>query len=648
MEASLPCCEVRSEAARILVVEDEVVVGLDLQQKLQALGYDVPQVIRYGEQVSDAVLREQPDLLLMDIHLKGAMTGTEAAQRIRATHFIPVVFLTAFSDAATLGEAKQSDPYGFLKKPVTSDSLRVTIDVALYKARMEEKLRRSEERYRRIFENSVAGIYQSTPDGRYLSVNQAFAEMIGYASPRELLEQTTDIASQYYADPEDRREFIRRMERNGSVEHFEFRFRRADGSIRWLSTSSQVVRNSDGTVLYYEGIDIDITEQKHLEQQLRQKFKMEAIGVMAGGVAHNFNNSLAVILGNLEMAQIKRSDPDAVSGYLETAKTAVFRSRDLVQQILTYSRQGYHERQALQIVPVVEETRQLLWSILPSSVQLKFEDRTGGRSATIRADASRIQEVLLNLCNNAVQAMADNGELMIAVDVVTLEQSRIPQQYPCVPGTFVELSVADTGCGMDQPLIEKIFDPFFTTKDVDQGTGMGLATVQGIVEQHQGLIKVDSRPGEGSRFAVYFPACDAVAPEAARKNGTRPRGSGRILLVDDDPLLTDIWKQMLEEFGYQVTGLTSSDQALRLFRQQPGDFDLVITDQTMPELSGMELIAELKALRPGLPAVLCTGYSQRISETEARRNGASAYLMKPLDPEVLGDVLETLLSPDSP
>ena len=647
MDVQAPCCETSAAVARILVVEDEVVVGLDLRRKLQALDYEVPRVIRYGEQVAEAVTCENPDLLLMDINLKGAMTGIEAARQLSPSRGIPVVFLTAFSDETTLSAAKEVNPYGFLKKPVNSDSLRVTLDMALYKARMEEKLRQSEERYRRIFENSVAGIYQSTPDGRFLSVNRAFAQMIGVASPEELLEQTTDIASQYYADPADRREFIRRLERDGAVENFEFRFRHADGSIRWLSTSSQAVRDADGRFLYYEGIDIDITEQKRLEHQLRQKFKMEAIGVMAGGVAHNFNNSLAIILGNLEMAQIKRSDPDAVDEYLGTAKTAVFRSRDLVQQILTYSRQGHQERESLQIVPLVKETRRLLLSILPSSIRLHLDIGPEAASATIRADASRIQEILLNLCNNAVQAMEESGRLTIGVEAVELSDSQIPAQYACAPGPYIRISVVDTGCGMDPETQEKIFDPFFTTKSVDQGTGMGLATVQGIVEQHRGLIRVSSRPGEGSVFEVYFPCTGAVADLRAEEPEELPQGSGRILLVDDDPLLADIWTQMLNEFGYQVHALTSSLQALHFFRQHPDDFDLVITDQTMPELSGMELIGELHAIRSGLPAVLCTGYSSRISEPEALDKGASAFLMKPLDPGELGRVLRALLTPDS-
>ena len=1125
------------EIAKILIVEDEVVIGLDLQSKLQALGYAVPPVIHYGEQVEEAVIKETPDLILMDINLKGAMRGTEAARLANSRYSIPVVFLTAFSDEQSLSGAKQANPYGYLKKPVSTESLKVTLEIALYKAGMEKKLQQSEENYRRIYENSVAGIYRSTPDGRFIMTNQAFAEMIGFHSPREVIESTTDIATQLYVQADDRQKFIQQIERQGKVTNFEFKFRHANGSERWLSISCHAVYEASDQLFYYEGVAVDITARKEmeaalqqtqqnmknffdtnidflwvlneqaeiiavnetvrrrleyqddelagqsvlavhppdrrdeaarivqdmlagtreycpvplmtrggvqipvetyvfsgqwdgqpaifgvskdisklklseekfssafhnspaiiglsdldngeyievnqafydllgfspgevigkraidlhilspqsreemvqklrdkgslhnhevvlqtkenkqlngllsaeilsiqgrnynfttiiditqrkqmelvlqknekflndvldsvqdginildrdlrivkvnklLEQQyadrmplvgkkcyeafqqrssicprcpsmkametgeihhlelevphpdgkpqrgwielyayplwengevtgvieygrniterkqaelelqnnyiqlkeilnsidanvyvadletyeilfmnqrmideygedmtgracweslrhesgpcsdcpndkllnaqgepdgsysweyahletgkqlilndrairwidgrmahlqvgtditkfkqmehkLQQKFKMEALGVLAGGVAHNFNNNLAIILGNIEMAQIKKTDLDAVNNYLNTAKTAIFRSRDLVQQILTYSRQGFHDMAPVQIKAVVEETLKLLSATLPSSINLQLIKAAGFAGATIMADSSRIQEALLNLCNNAVQAMDDRGELTITLATVTLTPEELPDQYETPPGGhYVRVSVRDSGCGIDQGTLDKIFDPFFTTKGVGQGTGMGLATVKGIVELHSGFLKVHSRPEEGSVFELYFPAIEQEEQVNIPGFGELPRGTENILFIDDDEILADIWKQILGEQGYSVIAMSSSQDALKLFSADPDYFDLVITDQTMPGLTGMELIARVKQIRPDLPTILCTGYSARITEEKARELGISSFLLKPLDLPDLARTIRAVLHTD--
>jgi CheY-like chemotaxis protein len=316
------------------------------------------------------------------------------------------------------------------------------------------------------------------------------------------------------------------------------------------------------------------------------------------------------------------------------AKTAIFRSRDLVKQILTYS----HSRQRLQQVAavkpaaIIEETLNLLMATLPSTINVQLIKGTGAVEATIHADASRIQEALLNLCNNAVQAMEETGKLTLFLDCVTLTAEDIPAEYDgLLAGTYARISIQDTGCGIEKEILNKIFDPFFTTKEVGVGTGMGLSTVQGIVEQHQGWLKVYSTPAEGSQFELYFPVVEPEIPAAVSEPEALLHGTETILLVDDNGMLADIWGQMLTKLGYNVRVMTNSVEALKLFSADPDHFDLVITDQTMPDLTGVALIAQLRQLRPDLPTILYTGHSAQISEEQALQQGINAYLMKPLD-----------------
>lgn len=372
-------------------------------------------------------------------------------------------------------------------------------------------------------------------------------------------------------------------------------------------------------------------ERENLEGQLRQKHKMEAIGYMAGGMAHNFNNNLAVILGNVELAQMKQAQNSQALNFLENAKIAILRSRDLIKKIITYSRKGIQHKIPMQLTTIIDETVSLLQPTMPTTVTLQKSFSPDWNTQLINADASQIQEILINLCNNAVLAMNETGELKILLEPAELTQENIPAQYDCLLGHYAKLSVQDNGCGMPAEMLDKIFDPFYSTKEEYEGAGMGLATVQGIVARHQGAIKVSSVLGRGTVFNLYFPlieqSCiDVPTPE----NTTLPGGTEHLLFVDDDETLASLGKELLNESGYQVSAMTDSLEALQLFASKADDFDLVITDQTMPQLSGIDLIAELKKIRPDIPTILCTGYSSKVDETEARKLGINAFLMKPL------------------
>ncbi|WP_321389758.1 PAS domain S-box protein [uncultured Desulfuromusa sp.] len=389
----------------------------------------------------------------------------------------------------------------------------------------------------------------------------------------------------------------------------------------------------------------DITEKLLLEEQLRQKYKMEAIGVMAGGIAHNFNNSLAIILGSLEMAQRKFDEPEKAITFIENAQIAALRSRDLVSQIMVYSRKGISEKDKLTLTTVVDEIQKLISPTLPTTINLNISISPKASEQRVHADPSRIQEALLNLCNNAVQAMDEKGDLTITLEEVTLQQQDIPVQHQnCRPGTYIMLSVKDTGCGMDQDILSRIFDPFFTTKDVGKGTGMGLASVQGIIDQHDGLIKVHSSPGQGSTFKLYFPALEPSlsAPETDQKHYLQT-GTESILLVDDDQMIINLSKQMLSDLGYHVVTATSGADALHIITENPQRFDLMITDQTMPGMTGQELTQKVRELNPDMPIILSTGYSSKVAKEDIKKHGFSAYCPKPLRLGELSQAIRRLL-----
>ena len=420
----------------------------------------------------------------------------------------------------------------------------------------------------------------------------------------------------------------------------EFRIKTKSGDWMWVLGQGEIVeKDKDGTPLRFTGLNIDINKRKQaeeqhleLEAQLRQKYKMEAVGLMAGGIAHNFNNNLSIILGNVELAQIKQPQNSEAIPLLKNAKIAVLRSRDLVQQILVYSRKGVINKLPVKLASVIDETVKLLRSTIPSTINLQRMIPQEYQDITIQADTSQIQEILFNLCNNAVHAMDEKGDLTVTLVSTMLDVKDIPAQYDRQPGHYAKLSVKDTGCGMSKETLDKIFDPFFTTKEVDEGTGIGLSTVEGIVAQHEGLMKVTSTLGHGSNFDLFFPIIEQPQlTDSTLINEDLPRGTEKILFLDDDEMLAKLGKMSLTEMGYQVTSMTSSEKTLKLIRANPDYFDLVITDQTMPELSGKDLIRELLKIRADLPTILCTGYSSKINEDEIKELGISAFCMKPLD-----------------
>jgi signal transduction histidine kinase len=348
-------------------------------------------------------------------------------------------------------------------------------------------------------------------------------------------------------------------------------------------------------------------EKTDLLDQLHQARKMEALGALAGGIAHDFNNILAAMIGNIELVQLDLTSRHPSQANLNAAMQAARRARDLIQRILTFSRKSEDQRRPVEVVAVIDEAIRLIRSSLPSTIDIRVQKDV--TSAVVRANPTQLHQVVLNLASNAAHAMDGQGELEVVQRVVRGNDGKgeSPEASP-VDGDWYELVVRDNGRGMDPALIERIFDPFFTTKEVGQGTGMGLAVVHGIVTAHGGRIQVDSRPGQGTTFRVRLPLSGESAPAPSLAEGEMVSGTGRILLVDDEPALLDVESAMLQHLGYQVAAFDHPEKALAAFAINPSGFDLVITDRTMPGMTGEELSRRLQDIRPHIPIIMCTGY----------------------------------------
>jgi PAS domain S-box-containing protein len=429
---------------------------------------------------------------------------------------------------------------------------------------------------------------------------------------------------------------------------------RADGSEFPAELAIDVSQRPDGPI--FIGYLRDITDLKRadderarLEAQLRQAQKMEAIGHLSGGIAHDFNNILTSIMGYLVLAEQRQAQfGDAkMADYLGRAQRSSEKARDLIQQMLTFSRGQRGERRALALAPIVKESVKLLRSTFPSTIAFRTELDPDVPSAML--DPVQLEQVLMNLCINARDAMAGPGVLTVAVKGNACADEVCTACRQTVRGHYVELAVGDTGVGISGDHLDRIFEPFFTTKEVGKGSGMGLSTVHGIVHEHGGHVVVDTAPGEGARFRVLLPAIEGAAPahvaraEGEAGAGAEPRLAGRVMIVDDEPDVAAFMRELLEVWGLDVTVLHSGSEALRVFVIDTEQFDLVITDQTMPGLTGTEFAGELLRLRPDLPVVLYTGYSEQVNEETARRAGLCAVLRKPLDVPRLQELVQQIL-----
>ncbi|NOY44583.1 MAG: response regulator [Deltaproteobacteria bacterium] len=501
---------------------------------------------------------------------------------------------------------------------------------------VEERVR-AEERYRALFENAVEGMFVSTPDGRYLAVNPALAELYGYDSPEELRGSVRDIRTDVCVFPEQRDEFLALLERHDVVRNFEMKARRRDGKRLDLLVSARAGRGPDGRIETIQGFVLDVTQQRVMEAQVLHAQKMEAVGTLAGGVAHDFNNLLQAVLGYAELLlEARPDDPGLVRG-LEGIRRAALRGRSLTDQLLAFSRRapeeaGVGDRKPLDLNRAIRSVFDLLRRTLPRMIQvdLDLEEPLW----KVRADPVQVEQVLMNLALNAKDAMPDGGTLTVRTRNVRLGAQADPDDPPELPpGRYVRVSLSDTGHGMPAHVLEHIFEPFFTTKEVGQGTGLGLSSVYGIVKGHGGTVTCESTAGKGTTFHVFLPAGgEPLRPEAGPGPGPgapSPAGAGTVLLVDDEESVREVCREVLGRAGYGVIAVPDGETALEVYREQGDRLDLVILDLNMPGMGGERCLEELLRLDPSVRVIVATGYLDAGSPEDLCGARAVEVLRKP-------------------
>jgi PAS domain S-box-containing protein len=481
------------------------------------------------------------------------------------------------------------------------------IDISQRK-RAEQAVRESEEKYRKLFENATCGIFRSNQEGEFLEVNPALVAMLGYSSEAELM--TRNLNSDIYENPLERTRTIEKCKSSGRVDDVEVNWRRADGKIIAVRMSGKAIRSADGQTSSFEGIVEDITERRSLEEQLRQAQKMEAVGLLAGGISHDFNNHLNVILGNADLL-LEKTQSAELQHHAEEIKKATQRAAQLTRQLLAFSRKQVLQPMLLDLNAVVSDVVKILRHLIGEDLQIVIEGKTN--LASIWADRGQVEQILMNLANNARDAMPNGGKFTLRTENAELGQDDVAR-YPYVrPGRYVHLSVSDTGVGMSEAVRTRVFEPFFTTKPLGKGTGLGLATVYVTVKQSGGYIWITSAPGKGATFDIYLPRVDEAAPPLAgglEVQSECPKGIETILVLEDEESLRAVTCECLTAGGYSVLQAGRGDHAIEVAQQYKGPIHLILSDVVLPDISGPSAVATVQALHPETKVLFVSGYAE--------------------------------------
>jgi two-component system cell cycle sensor histidine kinase/response regulator CckA len=629
----------------ILLLEDDPLDAELCLRKLESsdLSFSI-KGIRSAAEFKLEISTNKYDVVLGDYRMPD-WTGLEAVRWLRASGYsVPFILVTGtlgdelavecIKEGATdyiLKDKMERLPFALLRA-VKEARLRAERD------KSERELHHSEEQYASIVRGAPYGIYRSDEGGKIAMANPAFVAMLGYESESEVLK--LNIKNDIYLNPKDRAGILRQLDEQKPFPLPEVKWRRKDGhTIIVRLEGRRLDATSDGTPRY-EIFAQDITERRVLEQQFQQAQKMEAIGRLAGGVAHDFNNLLMIIRGCAELLDHHKADPQRIGGYIKQINDATSIAASVVQQLMAFSRKQVPERRALDFNAVLRDLRKMLPRLLGEDVQIVF---TPGQSLErVAADRAQVEQIILNLAVNARDAMPAGGTLVLATTNVFLNAPQIETGGVELPaGDYVLLSVTDTGTGMDVEVKSHIFEPFFTTKERGKGTGLGLATVYGIVKENNGFIVIDSELGKGSEFKIYFPV-DALAKEAVATKivSTPAGGSETILLVEDEAALREITCEYLQSRGYKVLSANSGMHALEICRAHEAPIDILMTDIIMPGIQGPELVKAALDMRPQMHVIYVSGYTDRGLEIATKENNA-VLLRKPYSLADLGHTIRS-------
>jgi two-component system cell cycle sensor histidine kinase/response regulator CckA len=629
-------------ATRILLVEDEAIIALDLRQRLQGLGYIVTGIAATGAEALDLAEKTSPTLVFMDITIQGPMDGIDTAKALSLRMDVPIVFLTAHADTGTILRAKAARPYGYLVKPFEERELATTIETATYRHKTEAEARLLQQ----AIGSANVGIVVANTHEPLLPItmcNAAFERMSGYSSEEAL------GRSAWFLEGRETDANSSAIIRTALQEQRECQVSllvyRKDGSTFWDDLALSPVRNLVGDVTHFLFFHGDGSARKHAETALFQSQKVEAIGQLAGGVAHDFNNILAVISGYCEMAQRQIGADHPAHARLDQIMKASTRAVSLTRQLLAFSRKQVLQPRPLDLNAIVADTHKMLGRLIGENIEVVLKPTPG--LGTVNADPGQVEQIVLNLAINARDAMPRGGTLTFETRNVDVDPDDAAAAST-LPGRYVMLVVSDTGIGMTPDVQAKVFDPFFTTKPEGEGTGLGLSTVYGIVKQSGGFVWVKSEPGQGATFNVYLPRVDRPnASLPATKDPTEKTGGDEtILLVEDNASLRDVIQENLADLGYKVLAAADGREAVAVARAFKDPIHLLLTDVVMPSMGGAELARILAESRPDLKVIYMSGYTDGALSHQGVLGEGVTLIDKPFSSDKVARVLRQIL--DSP
>lgn len=622
---------------RILIVEDETIIALDIAATLRRLGYEVVGMVGTGAAAVDSASLHKPDLILMDIRLKGPMDGIEAATLIQQRQPTPVIFLTAHGDADTVVRSKAASPHAYLLKPFDERALHRVVEIALHRAVTEKSARdetldalwKSEERFRLLVDAvKDYAIFMIDREGRIASWNPGAERMTGFTEGEILGQSFATLFAE--SEKEKTETLFTEVPENGAAEWDGVGIRK-NGTQYLPHVYCTAMYDRSGEVIGYVSITRDVTEQRNAEAQLVQTQRLESLGQLAGGIAHDFNNMLMVIFARCDLLQRTLSS-EREQQYVRDIRSAANKNRDLTQQLLAAARQQVLEPQVVALNDIVRSAVRLLAPTLGEDIVIRTELHDPLWS--VHADPGKLHQVLLNLSINARDAMPDGGTLTIETRNVHVDPWYARQHIGLREGDYVVLVVTDTGAGIPSEIRDRIYDPFFTTKEPGRGTGLGLAVVRGIVEQTGGRTWMYSDEGSGTKFKIFLPRhATGATRDATAEEAVAERGTETILLVEDEELLRTVVREALEEYGYLVLEARTPAEALAISSTFSETIHLLLTDVIMPGMTGKDLAQLLVEERPETAIIFMSGYTNQttLNHTEL----GARFLEKPIPTNLL-------------
>lgn len=641
--------------ATIMIVEDELIVAKYIKDHLQKNGYSVAAMVSKGEDAVKQVEEFQPDLVLMDIHLAGAMDGIEAAGKIHERFNIPLIYLTAFADSETLERCRITEPFGYLLKPFEPRVLLSTIEIALYKHRLEKQLKESESRFRTLAESAPVGIFQTDLDGNCIYVNEKWCEISGFAAAEAM-----GTRWPLMLHPDDRESVHSQLQKLvQGVEKFalEYRFQSPNGKITWVFGQAVALEDEKGNRTGYMGTITDITDRKILEERLLTAKKLESLGVLAGGLAHDFNNLLSVIMGNISMVKDELTQRKPLYRMLASAEKASYEAAALAQKLVTFSKGGWLQKKKV----ILQEILKNVIAQTLAGTGCSCEPDIPRDLLPLDADEGQLVQVFDNLLRNAVDAIREKTPGAAAGDKDTCniilrarnhEQTNSDSRQ-LKPGRYVRVTIEDSGVGIQQEHLGMVFDPYFSTKDKgsQKGMGLGLSICYSIVTKHEGAIKIESEPGEGTVVEVYFPVFEEipfVIAGAGEEQEGKEVAEPRVMVVMDEPNLLDVTGRMLGKIGYRVDAFRESSCALEAYKkakEEAQSFDVVLVDVIInKEVGGRDFFHQLYRFDPQVKAIAISGYLDSFTIAELKKEGFLKILMKPYRLKELEEVFTEILA----